>query len=72
MSSKLVGLRWWSEIQEDGQEIWLYESMDANYNPNECNSNVFWFVQAVATMLWFVLTLIYIIGLQLFWVTVHS
>jgi hypothetical protein len=40
---KLVGLRWWSEIKEDGSEIWLYESMEINFKPNECNSNVFWF-----------------------------
>jgi len=40
---KLVGLRWWSEIKDDGSEEWLYESMEINFKPNECNANVFWF-----------------------------
>lgn len=40
---KLVGLRWWSQINEDGTETWKYESMDATFEANECNSSVFWF-----------------------------
>jgi hypothetical protein len=22
----LVGLRWWNEIREDGEDVWIYES----------------------------------------------
>jgi hypothetical protein len=36
---KLVGLRWWSQIRDDGTEVWLYETMGANFKPNEYNSN---------------------------------
>lgn len=38
----LVGLRYYSEIKDDGTEIWLYESQSANFKPNGVNSNVFW------------------------------
>ena len=65
---KLVGLRWWSEVKEDGTEVWLYESMDVNYEPNDWNSSVFWFVQTVATLLWLVIAFIDLISLSLFWV----
>lgn len=41
---KLVGLRWWSEIkEEDNTEVWIYETMAANFIPNDCNVGVFWF-----------------------------
>jgi hypothetical protein len=40
---KLVGLRWWSQIHDDGQEVWLYETMQGNFKPNECNASIFWF-----------------------------
>ena len=23
---RLVGLRWWNEVKEDGQEVWIFES----------------------------------------------
>lgn len=39
---KLVGLRWWSVIKEDGEELWLYESMQGNFKANDCNLSVFW------------------------------
>lgn len=67
---KLVGLRWWSEIKDDGNEVWLYESMDVNFKPNECNSNVFWFTQTISTAIWIVMTVIDLISLQLFWVLI--
>jgi hypothetical protein len=28
----LVGLRWWSEIKEDGSEEWVFESLDISKN----------------------------------------
>lgn len=29
----LVGLRWWNEVKEDGQEVWIFESKNESiYN----------------------------------------
>lgn len=27
----LVGMRWWTEIKDDGKEVWLYESARPEY-----------------------------------------
>jgi hypothetical protein len=69
---KLVGLRWWSEIKEDNTEVWLYETMQANYTPNDCNAGVFWFGQASAGLLWSVLAFIKLVSLSPFWVLTIS
>ena len=39
----LVGMRWWTEIKDDGKEVWSYESAPADYQPNGIDSTFFWF-----------------------------
>jgi hypothetical protein len=39
---RLVGLKWLSKIEEDGKEVWIYESMPGDYIPNESNQSFFW------------------------------
>ncbi|CAK82457.1 unnamed protein product (macronuclear) [Paramecium tetraurelia] len=63
---KLVGLRWWSEVKEDGSEEWIYESQVANFIPNPFNSNVFWFAQFGVVLTWGILILLDLIGLRWF------
>ncbi|KAM3135125.1 hypothetical protein pb186bvf_012771 [Paramecium bursaria] len=64
---KLVGLRWWSQINEDGTETWKYESMDATFEANECNSSVFWFTQLITTLVWLVFFIIEFLALSWLW-----
>lgn len=49
----MVGLRWWSEVQEDGSTIWRYESNE-DLQGSAMDSGVFWaglFVPAVVWLL---------------------
>mmetsp|Transcript_3199 Transcript_3199/g.296 ORF Transcript_3199/g.296 Transcript_3199/m.296 type:complete len:92 (+) Transcript_3199:267-542(+) len=38
----LVGLKWWNEFDEDGKEIWLYESMPVNWEAHNVDKTIFW------------------------------
>ncbi|KAI9334730.1 hypothetical protein BDR26DRAFT_866665 [Obelidium mucronatum] len=49
----LVGLRWWNEIREDGEEVWIFES-NQNRPINQTDSSVFWFALYAAPAVWFV------------------
>ena len=64
---KLVGLRWWSEIQENGEEKWIYESPNSIFVVNEANSNIFWMTQVIYTAIWSVLVFLNLISLRFFW-----
>lgn len=33
---KLVGLRWWNEVKENGDEVWIFESKNERKNINQC------------------------------------
>lgn len=48
---KLVGLRWWNMIKEDGSEEWIYESQDIKQE-NAADSRVFWFTNYIAPAIW--------------------
>ncbi|CAD8065918.1 unnamed protein product [Paramecium primaurelia] len=63
---KLVGLRWWSEVKEDGSEEWIYECQVANFVPNPFNSNIFWFAQFGVVLTWGILILLDLIGFRWF------
>jgi len=39
----LVGLRWRSEIKEDGTEKWHFESYDQKIKLNSFDKTIFWF-----------------------------
>lgn len=67
----LVGLRWWTTIDETGQEKWFFESHDTKLANSAFDSTVFWYTQIAATGLWgFFLAwkLLTILQLGLFWV----
>ncbi len=38
----LVGLRWWSDIDEDGIEKWIFESAPSHIKINPVDSSFFW------------------------------
>lgn len=38
----LVGLRWWNEFSENGEEKWVYESHEGDHKPNTIDSSFFW------------------------------
>ena len=38
----LVGLRWWSVIDDHGKETWHFESLGESSNQNKVDNRVFW------------------------------
>ena len=39
---KLVGLRWWSSVRDDGTTEWLFETLDSKADVNKADSTIFW------------------------------
>ncbi|KAL1408844.1 Golgi apparatus membrane protein tvp23 [Vanrija albida] len=38
----LVGLRYWNEVDDDGESSWVFESRDASHVANAIDSKMFW------------------------------
>jgi Eukaryotic protein of unknown function (DUF846) len=54
----LVGLRWWTTIDDAGKEQWFFESYDHKVQNSPVDSTVFWWSQIASTGIW---------GFFLFW-----
>ena len=64
----LVGLRWWSDFDDDGKEVWRYESYDEEFDANVVDKTFFWMSQLIATLAWAFFVVIKVISLSAFWV----
>ncbi len=49
----MVGLRWWSETQEDGQTVWRYEAQEEGLNSTSLDVGVFWIGLFTPLLFWF-------------------
>ena len=65
----LVGLRWWTSLDDKGKEKWSFESFDKEITVNRIDYVFFWYGQASSTLFWMFLCLIKILSLSLFWVS---
>jgi len=65
----LVGLRWWSEIQEDGVEKWHFESQDQKNHLNAIDRRVFWWSQTIVCVFWAIYCFLNLISFSLYWGT---
>ena len=63
----LVGLRWWSFIDEEGNEKWVFESRNSETKLNALDSTVFWYSQVSTTVFWALFIFWEIIRFKLFW-----
>ena len=52
----LVGLRWWSQVKEDGSEEWYFESLEDKKNAG-IDSFIFWAVLYVTPLVWGILAI---------------
>jgi hypothetical protein len=66
----LVGLRWWSVIQEDGSEKWIFESREEQYKPNAVDKYLFWTSQFLAAGFWATFFALGVIGLNIKYVNI--
>ena len=62
----LVGLRWRSEIDEKGKEVWKFESYDDKYIPNRVDKAFFWGSQVLGTLIWGFFFIVNVLGLNFF------
>jgi hypothetical protein len=64
----LVGLRWWSDFDERGKEVWRFESYDREHKANGVDSAFFWTSQLAGTLIWAVFLVLKILSFDFFWV----
>ena len=64
----LVGLRWWSDFDDDGKEIWRFESHDREIVANGVDVAFFWTSQLLGTLIWAFFLVLKVIGISPFWV----
>lgn len=66
---RLVGLRWWNEVDaQTGESKWVFESCDpASRIINPTDSRFFWLALYVQPVLWFVMAVLVLVRLQFLW-----
>ena len=50
----LVGLRWWNEVKENGEEVWIFESKNEKKEATS-DKSVFWICLYLTPIVWFIL-----------------
>jgi len=54
----LVGLRFWNQVDDDGESYWVFESRDPSRPANAIDSKMFWIALYVFPVLWFLLLIV--------------
>jgi len=60
----LVGLRYWNQVDDDGESYWVFESRDPSRPANPIDSKMFWTALYVFPVLWFLLLIVSILKLN--------
>ncbi|KIY45390.1 DUF846-domain-containing protein [Fistulina hepatica ATCC 64428] len=60
----LVGLRFWNQVDDDGESYWVFESRDPSRPANPVDSKMFWIALYVFPVLWVVLLIVAILKLN--------
>ena len=63
----LVGLRWWNDVDEAGQNHWRFESFEEQRFIHPTDSSFFWAVLFAAPILWGVLAFLALITFKVMW-----
>ncbi|KAE9410893.1 Golgi apparatus membrane protein TVP23 [Gymnopus androsaceus JB14] len=61
----LVGLRFWNQVDDDGESYWVFESRDPSRPANPIDSKMFWIALYVFPALWTTLLIVSILKLGL-------
>jgi hypothetical protein len=59
----LVGLRFWNQVDEDGESYWVFESRDPSRPANAVDSRMFWIALYVFPLLWAALLIVSLLKL---------
>jgi hypothetical protein len=68
----LVGFRWWTEIDEENDEVWRFESHDHEQSLHPIDKHIFWWSQIIATGFWAVIFVFDVISFSFLWVSPSS
>ncbi|KAL5534329.1 TVP23 [Sanghuangporus baumii] len=60
----LVGLRYWNQVDDDGESYWVFETRDPSRPANPIDSRMFWVAIYTFPVLWLVLLFISILKLN--------
>ncbi|KAL0364871.1 UNVERIFIED_CONTAM: Golgi apparatus membrane protein-like protein ECHIDNA [Sesamum angustifolium] len=62
----LVGLRWWNEIDEDGESVWKFECLDQESMAriNKKDSWLFWWTLYLTAVLWIFFAIFSLVRLE--------
>ncbi|KAK7694574.1 Golgi apparatus membrane protein tvp23 [Cerrena zonata] len=60
----LVGLRYWNQVDEDGESFWVFESRDPTRPANPIDSKMFWIAIYSFPFLWLALLIVSILKLS--------
>ena len=63
----LVNLRWWSEIDHLGDEVWRYESDDGSKPVGRTDSFVFWTALYAYPLVWMLFGVMEFFSFKFFW-----
>ncbi|ESK98385.1 cytoplasm protein [Moniliophthora roreri MCA 2997] len=59
----LVGLRFWNQVDDDGESYWVFESRDPSRPANPVDSKMFWIAIYTFPLLWTALLLVSLVKL---------
>lgn len=60
----LVGLRFWNQVDDDGESYWVFESRDPSRPANPIDSKMFWIALYAFPLLWTALLVVSILKLS--------
>jgi hypothetical protein len=71
---RLVGLRWWNEVDpQTGESKWVFESSEPGTKTiNATDSRFFWLALYVQPILWVVMAVLALVRLQFLWLPLVS
>lgn len=67
----LVGLRWWNEVQEDGSNVWKFESRENLSDVSPIDSYLFWITLYVQPLVWLLMIIVAFLSFNFQWIFVN-
>lgn len=65
---RLVGLRWWNEVDPSGESRWVFESSEPGTKVvNATDSRFFWLAMYVQPVVWILMAVVALFKLQFLW-----
>jgi hypothetical protein len=66
----LVGLRWWIDFDENGEEKWKFECKVDERSNSPASEKAFWWTQALFSLIWILLSVINVLKIDLTQITI--